>query len=169
MAERTLPAIVSSLAWAPLGDHEAGAQVVRNVVRERTDLLFARRAGHLAVRDLTLATGVAIDALDAVGPGPLPRALAPLARDRAYFLCSREDLVRQAATVLAAAGQPVEATAVLEAQAARGDGRALLQLAWIQRTDGMSAAARTTLDAYRALHDGPDPEVDRLEEALSER
>ncbi len=169
MAERVLPAVVSSLAWAPPGDHEVGAQIVRFVVLARTELLFARRAGDVAARDLSVASGTELAGLREIGRGPLPRRLAPLVRDPAYFLCSREDLVRRAATVLAAAGRPVEAAAVLGAQAARGEDRALLELAWIQREDGLSLAARTSLDAYRAAHVDPDPEVGRLEEALSGR
>jgi hypothetical protein len=169
MAERVLPAIVAALAWAPLGDHEAGAQIVRNVVRRRTELLYARGAGATSARELRMASGDALAALDLAGAGPLPRTPAPSVRDRRFFLCSREDLVREAAVVLAAADHPLEATRVLEAQVVRGDDRALLQLAFLQLDGGLVAAARTTLDAYRAGHDGPDPEVDRLEEALRPR
>jgi hypothetical protein len=165
MGERVFPAIVSALAWAPPGDHEAGAQIVRNVVRARAELLFARGEGQRASWELNEACGEPLG-LDAIGSGPLPGALAPLVRDPSFFLCSREDLKREAAVILAAGGHPGEATWLLEVQAWGGEDRALLQLAWIQLSGGLALAARSSLAEYRAAHDDPDPEVDRLSAAL---
>jgi hypothetical protein len=161
MAERTMGAIASTLAWAGEGDHEAGAQVLRNVMIERAPLLVARGRGERASRELAAAAGRSLPTLE---PGPLSRAPSLLVRDHRFFLASREDVVRVHARLLAAGGRALEATSLLEAQAERGDDRALLQLAAIQLDDGLVDPARAALDAYASAHVGdPDAELDTLE------
>jgi hypothetical protein len=166
-AERTMVALASTLSWAPLGDHEAGAQIVRDVVIRRASLLIDRDHIVQARRELAAAEPIASEEAQAIDASLTGEHRAALVHDRDAFLASRGDVVREIALLLAPAGHMALATDLLRAQQARGDDLSVLQLAAIELAHGDLAVARATRDAYRSTHpDARSPDLDALDAAL---
>ncbi len=161
-AERTMGAIASSLAWPAQGDHEIGAQILRDVISRRAPLLVTRDHAAEARAELAAAAPIARDAIETIVGGPLAPG-AVVIRDPAYALSSREDVVRGVAVLLDRAGSASTAIQLLEAQQARGDDLAIAQLAAIHLAHGLVAPARDAWAAYHARHpDVRSPDLDAL-------
>jgi hypothetical protein len=168
MAERTMGAIASSLSWRSLGDHEAGAQIVRDVILRRAPLLAARGYTGVARAELRMAAPEAADAIALLRDArpALPPAL--LVHDASHFMAARGDVVRAIAVMLDQQGRPADATRLLQQQNEGGDDLALAQLAALQLNDGLVREARETLAAYRQRHpEDRSPDLDALSAALA--
>ena len=168
-AERTMGALASSLGWTGLGDHEAGAQVVRDVIVRRAPMLVARERAARARSELARAAPAAEDALALLADGRATRAPALWIRDPAWFLASREDVVRAVAVLLDQQGHAARAAELLGRQQERGDDLAIAQLAALELSDGLVGPARTTFAAFRARHPRlHSPAIDALALGLAE-
>lgn len=166
-AERTMGAIASSLAWPRQGDHEIGAQIVRDVISRRAPLLVARGHAAEARAELVAAAPIARDAIAGIVDRPLAPASAIVIRDPAYALSSREDVTRGAAVLLDRDGSTAAAIDMLEAQQARGDDLAIAQLAAIHLAHGLVTPARDAWAAYRSRQpDVRSPDLDALAASL---
>ncbi|UJR79393.1 protein O-mannosyl-transferase family [Sandaracinus amylolyticus] len=157
-AMRDVPAWYGGLGHGVVRDLEI-ARASRWLVRDRAPLAIAalrRASAPLAPEETAIAEGVT---------GAPRRAPPPLVDDPTAIFATEEDVVRALATILVALGEPGRAMQLLEAQAARGDDRALVQLAWIQLEDGLLEPARAAVARYRALH----PDRERELEALGAR
>ncbi|MDQ3033902.1 MAG: hypothetical protein M3Y87_15910, partial [Myxococcota bacterium] len=90
----------------------------------------------------------------------------PVVRDAGAIFATAEDVVRELAMMLVALGEPARAAQMLDAQQRRGDDRALLQLAWMQASDGLLEPARAALARYREMHPDREAEIAALAERL---
>lgn len=154
-AERTFGASGRMLAWAPQSFGGLGHGVVRDAEIVRARRLFARDRATLAISGLRRAASP-LDAeatREAEGVSGSPhRPPPPVVRDPRAIFATDEDAVRELAALLASMGEPARAARMLAAQQARGDDRALLQLAWMQAEDGLLGPARAALESYLAQH-----------------
>jgi hypothetical protein len=121
-----------------------------------------RNRSALAIAAFTrAATPIAIDAPGERLDGP-SRPPPPVVRDPSSIYATDEDAVRELAVALYVIGEAAAAIALLEAQAGRGDDRALLQLAWLQTSDGLLEPARAAVAHYRRAHPDRETEVAEL-------
>lgn len=161
--ERTAGAAGRMLRWAPTSFDGLGHGVVREHELARASRLLARDRAALAITALRRASAPLPERATAPADdvlGSPRRAPPPVVEDPDAIFATAEDAVRALSTVLVALGEPARAVALLEAQEARGDDRALLQLAWIQSEDGLVEPARAALARYLELH--PDRQVETV-------
>lgn len=168
--ERALALLGTTLRWAPAGDHEVAAEIVRDAVLVRAERLFLRgdvEAARAALLDATAPlpaeAAAPLGRLDAPPMSPL----VPSVGDPGALYASAEDAVRVGATMLHAAGRRPEAIALLEAQLDRGDTRAMLQLGWLLLSDGATAQARDIADLFVATSPERAGEALPLMEAIA--
>ena len=169
-AERTMGAIASSLAWPGLGDHEAGAQIIRDVVIRRSGLLVERSQVGRAQSELRIAAPSETEAIAEMSAPIAGRSRAWLVRDPTSFLAAQGDVVRQLAVLLDQSDHLDAALRSLSAQQRAGDDLAILELAAIQLRRGDVGMAQTSVAAYRAEHpDARSPDLEWLDAALVAR
>jgi hypothetical protein len=148
------PVIARAAARGPDGDCGAGAAIVRDYQQRRALRLakLGRPSQALAELERSLwPLPAAQRALLRVPNAPVPARIQTWVRDPTAFLVTLEDNVRLSAALLSSIGHRQQAFALLDAQAERGDPRALLQLAWLQFGEGdREAAWRSTQDFQRA-------------------
>jgi hypothetical protein len=175
MGERWIAALVRDARRGPAGDAGAADAVVRDALCTRAGRLFALGLADDALRAQALALWpLPADerAFLRVPAGVKPRVPPPYAiHDRASFLTSLEDGVRQAAAELWATQQREAAIRLLEHQVQRGDPLGLVQLAHFQAFDGDRDAALHTLAGLLPAQLEPEArgELEALRSALGAR
>lgn len=151
MAERWSRALGQDTLTSPFGDYGSAMAVIRHqeVTRARR-LVF-----HDRIDDALEALRYALRGLPASELQWLSGATVtqthippPAVRDPDSFLVSKEDAVREAATLLWAMGAADNARNLLSKQLKRGDARSVLQLAWLELAEGNLEASRRTLQAF---------------------
>ncbi|AKF07998.1 protein O-mannosyl-transferase family [Sandaracinus amylolyticus] len=164
-AERTAGASARAMRDVPAWYGGLGHGVVRDVELARASRWLVRDHAPLAIAALRRASAPLPPDVTAIAEGITAsprRAPPPRVDDPTAIFATAEDAVRALATVLVALGEPERAMQLLEAQATRGDDRALLQLAWIQLGDGLVEPARAAVSRYRALHPDREHELEAL-------
>lgn len=152
--ERTFASSGHRLSWTASSFGGLGHGVVRDAEITRARRLFVRGETALAILGLRRAASPLPSnaTREAEGVGGEPRRPMPqVVRDPRAIFPTAEDAVRELAMMLFAMGEPLRAARLLEAQQARGDDRALLQLAQMQRADGLLEPARAAEERYRTL------------------
>jgi hypothetical protein len=151
MAERWSRALGQDALTSPWGDYGAAMAVIRHqeVTRARR-LIFHHRIDE-ALEALRYALrGLPASELQWLSGATVTQTHIPppAVRDPNAFLVSKEDAVREAATLLWAIGAAENARKLLNKQLKRGDVRSVLQLAWLELAEGDLEAARRTLHAF---------------------
>jgi hypothetical protein len=167
-AERTIGAPARMIRYGPGGYADNAHGVIREIEIARAWRLLIRGRTALAIAALRRASAPLPAGATAIAEGvvgPPQRSAPPVIRDPNAIFATAEDAVRELAALLYAAGEPARSAALLEAQQARQDDRALLQLAWMLAEDGMIAEARSAVARYRDLRGG-DRDVEALEARL---
>ena len=167
-AERLEPELGREAAAASASDADVVAGVLRQEALTRARRLLARRlpepAGVAYRRALTSLPERMRAIVDHLGA---PRMSAPpVIRDPTAMLPSAGDAVREAATSVLVAGDPVQALQLLEWGEQHGDARSLLQFAVFEWARGAIPEARAALEAFETAAPALRAEGDDLREQL---
>ncbi|MCB9667724.1 MAG: DUF2723 domain-containing protein [Myxococcales bacterium] len=169
MAERWSEAFGRDVLTSPLGDHGAAMAVLRYYEVTRAKRLVFRDRTAEALEALRFALGrLPREQLRLLSGATVQRTLMPppAVREPGAFLISKEDAVREAATLLWSMGAADHARELLRFQLKRGDMRSVLQLAWLEVAEGNLESARRTYQAFVTVAPELSQEAQPLERHL---
>ncbi|QQR91892.1 MAG: DUF2723 domain-containing protein [Myxococcales bacterium] len=154
MAERWTSAIGRDTMLGPRGDYGTAAAVLRYYEVHRAKRLVLSNRSDEALQAIRYALfDLSEHELTLLNEASVKKTLIPppAVHEPHTFLLSKEDAVREAASLLWAMGSDEAARALLDAQLERGDPRSVLQLAWLRLAEGDFESARVALDAFLSV------------------